>query len=60
LRPELDQATERFEGEGKKLKVKGETKKQVDTGVAEQGISFFIILKLQEGREHSFILIQIF
>jgi hypothetical protein len=33
-------------GNGKELKVKGETEKQVDRGVAEQRISFFIILKL--------------
>jgi hypothetical protein len=47
-------------GEGKELKVKTEIETQVDRGVAEQGISFFIILKLQVRRVHSFILTQIF
>jgi hypothetical protein len=47
-------------GKAKELKVKGETEKQVDRGVADQGISFIIILKLQEGRVHSFLLVQIF
>jgi hypothetical protein len=42
------------------MKVKKETKKHIDRGEAEQEISFFIISKLQGGRVHSFILIQIF
>jgi hypothetical protein len=47
-RPDLNQAPERFEGEGRRCKVKQrETETQVDMGVAERGISFFIILKLQ-------------
>jgi hypothetical protein len=33
----------------KELKVKREIETRVDRGVAEQGISFFIILKLQRG-----------
>jgi hypothetical protein len=44
-------------GRGKELKTKKETEKQVNGGVAEQEISFFIILKLRKGRVHSFILI---
>jgi hypothetical protein len=63
LGPNLVQAPERFEGERERERTeskKRETKKQVDRGVAEHEISFFIILKLQRGRVHSFILIQIF
>jgi hypothetical protein len=60
LGPNIDQAPERFEGGGEKMKVKKETKKHIDRGEAEQEISFFIISKLQGGRVHSFILIQIF
>jgi hypothetical protein len=46
-------------GKGEELKVKREIETQVDRGVAEEGIFFFIILKLQRGRVHIFILIQI-
>jgi hypothetical protein len=55
------QAPEHFEGEGERTESKKrETKKQVGRGVAKREISFFIVLKLQKGRVHKFILIQIF
>jgi hypothetical protein len=61
LGPNLDQAPESFEGGGERTESrKRETKKHVNRGVAEQEISFFVILKLQKERVHSFILIQIF